>query len=279
VVDLDQYRSDSLSRWDGNAANWALHRDFMWSQTEGISRRLIDRLDPKPGATILDVAAGTGDTGFLAAERVGAEGRVITSDFAEGMVAEARRAGEARGLENVEYRVLDAERMDLDDSSVDGVVSRWGYMLMADPGLALSETRRVLREDGRLSFAVWGPAERNPWAAIPAMEMVTRGHVAPPEPGGPGIFAMGDPARITELVVAAGFAEPEIEQFELNWEYGGADGHWRLVTELSAPLAEALDELDEGEQDSVRTAVRERIEPLIAEHGGVPGLCHLVLAT
>jgi SAM-dependent methyltransferase len=279
VVDLDQYRAESQSRWDENAGPWARHREFLWGQTEPISRRLIDRVDPKPGETILDVAAGTGDTGFLAAERVGADGKLITTDFALSMVEEARQVGEARGLENVEYRVLDAERMDLEDSSVDGVVSRWGYMLMADPALALTETRRVLRAGGRLSFAVWGPAERNPWAAVPVMEMVSRGHVPPPEPGAPGMFAMSDPARITELVVGAGFAEPEIEQFEFNWEYEGADGHWTLVTELSAPLAAALNELDEDECESVRMAVREKIEPLIAEHGGVPGLCRLVLAS
>ena len=57
--------------------------------------------------------------------------------------------------------MLDAERMDLDDSSVDGVVCRFGYMLMADPAAALSETRRVLREGCRLSFAVWAGPDRN----------------------------------------------------------------------------------------------------------------------
>ena len=83
------------------------------------------------------------------------------------MVDVARRNGEARGLSNVEYRVLDAERMDLDDDSVDGVVCRWGYMLMADPAAALGETRRVLRDGGPLAFAVWMTPDRNPWAAVP----------------------------------------------------------------------------------------------------------------
>ena len=99
---------------------------------------------------------------------------MISTDFAPEMVDVARRYGEARGLENVEYRVLDAERMDLDDDSVDGVVCRWGYMLMADPAAALKETRRVLRGGGPLAFAVWRTPDRNPWAAVPGMTLVQR---------------------------------------------------------------------------------------------------------
>jgi SAM-dependent methyltransferase len=111
---------------------------------------------------------------------------VISTDFAPEMVDVARRQSEARGLTNVEHRVLDAERMDLDDDSVDGVVCRWGYMLMADPAAALRETRRVLRDGGRLAFAVWGAPDRNPWVAVPGMTLVQRGHMPPPEPGAPG---------------------------------------------------------------------------------------------
>jgi len=69
-------------------------------------------------------------------------------------------------------------------------------MLMADPATALKETRRVLRDAGRLAFAVWTTPERNPWASMPAMTLVERGHLPPPVTGTPGIFAMGDPSRI-----------------------------------------------------------------------------------
>ena len=123
---------------------------------------------------------------------------MISSDFAPEMVEIARASGQGR--DNLEYRVLDAERMALEGDSVDGVGCRYGYMLMADPGAALRETRRVLRDDGRLAFAVWSTPERNPWVAIPAMTLVQRGHVPPTEPGAPGAFALGMPERIRELV-------------------------------------------------------------------------------
>ena len=139
---------------------------------------------------------------------MGEEGGVICTDFSPEMLEAAKRNGKAHGLESVEYRVLDAERMDLPDDSVDGVVCRWGYMLMADPAAALSETNRVLRDGGTLGFAVWQAPDRNAWAAVPGMILVQRGHMPPPEPGAPGMFALGDSDRIRELVTGAGFGDP-----------------------------------------------------------------------
>ena len=62
---------------------------------------------------------------------------------------------------NIEFRELDAEDLDLEEASVDGVVCRWGYMLMPNPAIALGETRRVLRRGGRLAFAVWGSGDQS----------------------------------------------------------------------------------------------------------------------
>jgi ubiquinone/menaquinone biosynthesis C-methylase UbiE len=137
-IDVDEYRRNSLDAWDRFAANWERERDFFWSSTGRLGERLVERLDPKPGDTVLELAAGTGDTGFAAAERIGAEGKLISTDFAPSMVDAARRAGERAGVGNVEYRVLDAERMDLESSSVDGALCRFGYMLMADSAAALA---------------------------------------------------------------------------------------------------------------------------------------------
>jgi SAM-dependent methyltransferase len=274
-MDLAEYRKASYENWQRLAEGWGREREYLWRITGTVGERLIERLDPQPGQTLLELAAGTGDTGFKAAARLAPEGRLISTDFSPAMVEQARVVGEKLGLENVEYRVLDAERMDLDDDSVDGVLCRWGYMLMADPAAALAETRRVLREGGRLCFSVWAGPERNPWASTTGMVLVQQGHIPPPERGAPGIFAMADPDRIRELVRGAGFSDPEIEQVPVTWDYPDPDEHWRLTLELAGPLAEAISSLSPEDRERVRVAVRERIEPLIRE-GGVRGLCHNV---
>jgi SAM-dependent methyltransferase len=274
-IDLDKYRQTSHETWDRIAVNWDSEREFIHSATAPVNERMVERLDPKPGDTVLDIASGTGETGFLVAALIGDEGRLISTDFVPSMVEAARRGGSERGLKNVEHRVLDAEQMDLDDSSVDKVLCRFGYMLMADPAAALAETRRVLRDDGRLVFGVWTTPEENQWAFIPGRVLVERGHMPPPEPEQPGIFAMGDPDRIRRLVTGAGFADPEIEQVEIAWPYADAGEHWSFTRKLAGPLADAVDQLDADEQEAVREDVRSRIEPLIAE-GAVAGRVHVV---
>jgi ubiquinone/menaquinone biosynthesis C-methylase UbiE len=88
--------------------------------------------------------------------------RLISSDFSPTMLDEARKRGAERGIENVEYEVIDAVKIELEDDSVDGVLCRFGYMLMHDAEAALAETRRVLRPGGRVAFSVWASPERNP---------------------------------------------------------------------------------------------------------------------
>ena len=82
---------------------------------------------------MLELAAGVGETGFDAAAIIGETGRLITTDFSPRMLEAARRRGAELGATNVDYRLMDAERIELADASVDGVVCRFGYMLMADP--------------------------------------------------------------------------------------------------------------------------------------------------
>ncbi|MGH9217284.1 MAG: class I SAM-dependent methyltransferase [Acidimicrobiales bacterium] len=118
-----------------------------------MSEWLVDQIDPQPARTVLELTAGPGETGFLAASRLGSGGRLISSDFVPAMVVAAQRGATQRGLDNVECRILDAQQIDLPDSSVDGVLSRFGLMLVPDQEQAMREIRRVLRAGGRCAYA------------------------------------------------------------------------------------------------------------------------------
>jgi ubiquinone/menaquinone biosynthesis C-methylase UbiE len=273
-MDHDDFRLRSRAVWDAMAAGWETNRAYLWGVSRHIGDWLIANLDVRPGQTLLELACGTGDTGFAAAPLLGSKGRLILTDFAPRMVEAARRRGAELGLSNVEYRVMDAERLDLPDGSVDGVICRWGYMLMADPAAALRETRRVLRRGGHLCFSVFESAERNPWAAIPARVLIEGGHMAPPAPDAPGILALGNPERIKRLLSEAGFGLPRIEEVPIVWSFENAEQYWSLLREVAGALAAVITGLPEDRQDSVRRTLEDRLAPFRRNGGyAIPGVC------
>jgi len=271
---LDNYRKQSYETWETLANVWAAERDFRTRTSDDVNTWLVGKLAPEPGDTLLELAAGNGETGFIAAASVGDQGKVISTDFSPQMVETARSAGEERGLTNLEYRVVDAEHMELGDDSVDGVICRFGYMLMADPAAALAETRRVLRPGGRLVFSVWGPPDRNPWVSRLGRLAVERGLMPPPEPGMPGIFALADQDRIRSLVTGAGFGEPQIDELALVWTFGSFDEYFDFAARSVGPVAIAMREVSEADILKMRDVLRERMSEFEGDEGfRVPRLC------
>jgi ubiquinone/menaquinone biosynthesis C-methylase UbiE len=270
----DDFRQKSKAIWEAMAAGWEAKRGDLWDASRHIGEWLVANLDVRPGQTILEVACGTGDTGFAAASLLGPTGRLISTDFAGAMVEAARRRGSELGLTNVEYRVMDAERMDLPDSAVDGVICRWGYMLMPDPAAAFRETRRVLRRDGRVCFSVFGSAERNPWATVPARVLIEGGHMPRPAPDAPGILALSDPDRIRWLLSEAGFRAPRIEEVPTVFRFDGTDDYWFFLRELAGALAVVITALPEERQRAVRATIDDRLAAFRSNGGyALPGLC------
>jgi ubiquinone/menaquinone biosynthesis C-methylase UbiE len=276
----DDYRKASHTIWEEMAAGWEGDRLSVWDASRRVGEWLVDALDPQPGETVLELAAGVGDTGFAATPRLGAEGRLISTDFSQPMVDAARRRAEELGVSNAEFRTLDAERMDVDDGSIDGVLCRWGYMLMADPAAALSETRRVLGDGGRLALSVWGDPDQNPWASIPSAVLRERTGAPPPDPYAPGIFAMASEARTRDLLEGAGLTPSRIETVEMAWRFDSLDAYWHYVTDLAGAVAMTVRALPEEDERAVRDEVERRVEPY-ADGGGyrLPGMCLNVLAT
>ena len=246
--------------WRELAPAWERGRELLWRSTQGVSEWLVERLDPQPGQTILDLAAGTGETGFLAAARLGEGGRLISSDRSPEMLAAAERVAPLFGLTNVEFRGLDADRIELPDASVDGVVSRFGYVLRGEPPAALAEVHRVLRRDGRFVFAVWAARERNPWMTVPAAVMVERGLLTPQTDSEQRLSARRNPGAIRRLLLASGFRDVEIEELPVAYRFADAEELWFFVSELRGPVALALADLGEEERAAVRAEIERRAD-------------------
>lgn len=255
------------------APGWERRRPFIETTVAPVREWLIRELAPRPGATVLELAAGAGDTGFDAAARIGGHGRLISTDISPAMLEVCRRRGAERGVINAEYRVTNAERIDLGDDSVDGVLCRFGYMLMADPAAALAETRRVLRPGGRLALAVWGPPDRNPYFTLIAMALVARGHLSPPDPAAPGLFSLDDHARLRALLGRAGFTSARTEEVPVRFAFADAAEYLDVTADTAGPFAMILRGLPEAELAAIRAQLQAGIAPFAVGRGyQIPGL-------
>jgi ubiquinone/menaquinone biosynthesis C-methylase UbiE len=279
-MDPDDYRRTSYETWAAMAPGWERRRDYIWETARAVGEWMVRELDPKPGDTVLELGAGPGDTGFTATALLGERGRLISTDFSPDMVEVARRRGAELGHRNVDYRVMDAERIELDSDSVDGVLCRFGYMLMANPAAALGETRRVLRPGGRLALAVWGPPERNPWAAIGGRLLVERGHMPPPEPGAPGVFSMGSEERTRALLEGAGFDDVRTEEIPVRFAFSDVDDYVRFATETAGPFAMVIRGLSESERQAIEAQLGGAFAPFAADGGyELPGVALAAVAS
>jgi SAM-dependent methyltransferase len=247
---------EALRHWSAVAPAWVKYRERLFADLRSVSDRLIEQVDPQPGETVLELAAGPGETGFLAAARLGPTGRLISSDFAPEMVASARHGAEERGLDNVECRVLDAERIDLPDGSVDGVLSRFGLMLVSGQERAVAEVRRVLRPGGRFAYATWGPPDRNPWIFQIVVALLQNG-IAPPgdafAPG--GLFSLSTPETNRALATGGGFPDVSVEELTGVMHFVSVDEYWSHVTEVAGPVASLVGSLAAGQIDAIRATL------------------------
>ena len=188
--------------------------------------------------------------------------------------------GRSSALTNVEFRELDAEELDLEEDSVDGVVCRWGYMLMPNPAIALSETRRVLRRGGRLAFAVWGSGDRNPWISVAGRILASHGHMPPPDPGEPGMFVLANEKELRALVEGAGFANVRIDDVPVHNDYRDVDEYVGRSNEMGGMFSRAWTAASEDQREAMTEELRDAFEPFEVDGGyELPGLAICVLAS
>ncbi len=111
----------------------------------------------KPGEVVLDLGSGGGLDVFLAAQKVGAAGRVIGVDMTPAMVEKARRNklefSRRTGLDNVDFRLGEIEHVPLESGTMDVVLSNCVINLSPDKQQVWNEVARVLRPGGRVAVS------------------------------------------------------------------------------------------------------------------------------
>jgi SAM-dependent methyltransferase len=252
---------ESRDRWIRAAKGWEARADQIARDTVSVSAWMVEAIAPQPGHDVLDLAAGMGDTGFMAAELIRPGGTLTTSDFAPEMLAAAQRRAEAKGVTNVRFRQMDMNvPLDQPAASLDGVLGRWAFMLVNDGEAALRETRRVLKPGGRVALAAWTNADENLWSST-TVRILRRRQLIEPDPPGPGQFAWSDPHVITDALLAAGFSDPNVDAIEFHAHYESVEDWWVAQTQMSTRTGDAARAMDEATRDEVLAELVQAAKP------------------
>lgn len=278
--DPDELRAEQRDRWERSADGWLANAQQFNAVTMPVSQWMVDAIDPQPGQHVLELAAGIGETGFLAAELLQPGGTLVSSDGAEAMVAHARARAEQLGLRNVEFKPIDLEWIDARTAEFDGVICRWGYMFALDREAALRETRRVLRPGGRVALATWTPADRNPWAMVTRQALYDAGLIGELEPPSPSPFDLSSPQALTELLEDAGFADVRWDEVELRFPSADLDALIAETQARSRAFDDVVSTLDARQLDDLKERIGEQAAPFAKPDGGyiLPGVALVAAA-
>jgi ubiquinone/menaquinone biosynthesis C-methylase UbiE len=271
------FKRATQAEWDDAADAW--HR---WAATieawlEGATAAMLDLVGARPGAALLDVAAGAGGQTLAAARRVGPTGSVLATDIAPAILEHAEREAHAAGLGNVQTAVMDGEDLDTGDRTFDGVICRLGLMFFPHPVRSLELMRRALRDGGRVAVVVWARPERNRFFSIPTSVLRRRAGLPAPGPGMPGAFALAEDGALEHVLERAGFRELEVQRLDAPMRMRSAAECVRFERESFAALRRMSAELSPEDRDAAWEEIRAGLEQF-EDRDGFAGECELLVA-
>ena len=261
---------DAASGWKRGAAARARALD-------PLTELMLDLAGVTIGSQVLDLGAGTGDQTLLAARRIGPGGMVLATDISASMLALTQEAARAADLSNVETRVMDAQRIELEAGSFDAAMARFSLQFIPDVQRALAEVRRVVKRGGRFAAAVFSAVERNPFRAAPYAIASRRAGKPFPE-SGPGQWALNDPTTLRDAFQRAGFRDVDVRPVPFVYRFPSLADALRNVQDAQPLLVKLLGELSEDDRAAAWAEINQTLQPFVGPDGvAAPGEALLVV--
>lgn len=219
---------------------------------------LVHLLGPQAGERWLDVGCGAGNVAELAA---GAGATVTGIDLAPRLIEVAKARAAAGGYE-IDYRVGDAEQLDVEDDSFDVVVSSVGLIFAPDHDAAARELARVVRPGGRFAFTAWTPE-----GSMGGL-FKTLGPFQPPPPEGAGSpLQWGTEPYVREKLADA--FELRIDRRTAHFEDASLDEAWDEFATKFGPAKTLLEHLDPERRAELERAMRDHLRASMQPDGRI----------
>lgn len=246
---------------------WTREAEATWSEAaeryDALSRRLfapaaeafVEFAGLRKGWRALELACGAGLASLAASRRLGESGALLATDLAPGMIERAKALPPPKRGAPIEWRVMDARRLELPDASFDAAFSQLGLMLFAEPERALAELARVVKPGGPISCLVQGRADRMELTALLLSTMVQKAPKLKAPPGAPTLFSFGPEGVIEGAFARAGLTEIVARRLSGTYRFASAEDYWATMTEGAGKTGAMLRSLAPELQQAVKKEV------------------------
>jgi SAM-dependent methyltransferase len=255
--------ADQAAYWNGaGGRHWTDRQELQDQVLAPVSQALFGRTNIALGERVIDIGCGCGATTLEAASHAGPSGHALGLDVSGPMLARARERTPPGA--SAEFIEADATVYPFAPGGADLLMSRFGVMFFAEPGLSFANMRKALKPGGRVAIACWRAPRENPWMLLPLQAAVR--HVPRlPElgPEDPGAFSFADPGRVARIFAEAGFASLAMDPVDLQLDLAvgrGLEGAVESALEIG-PASRAMQDQPEDLRIVATQAIREALAP------------------
>ena len=266
---MEPVKEQQRASWDIAAQAWRGWWPVIQRGTDQVTREMCERAGLGPGFSVLDVATGVGEPALSAARAVGMTGRVVATDISPAMLAVAVERAVEAGVHNVDFRVSDAEVLDLPSGAFDAALCRFGLMFCPDVSSALGGIQDALVPGGAFAAATWGPPDRAPLITLPMEIISQRLQLSSVPVEGPGIFSLCEQDALVALLSSSGFVEVRIGTAMVAPTFVCAEQYVEYMREVAAPLTQLLAAEPIAAQQRIWEAVADAVRPYSRPDGSV----------
>lgn len=253
-LEVEQIRDQQKETWNKFSPGWKKWDELTMDFLKPMGDEIIRLLNLKNDAVVLDVAAGTGEPGLTIASHL-SNGKVISTDLAEGMLEVAQENAKKRGIKNFETLVCDVCELPFADNTFDAISCRFGFMFFPDMQLAIKEMTRVLKPGGKIATAVWNVPEKNFWITATMGTISKNIEIVPPPPGAPGMFRCAKEGFMSDLFSQAGLKNVSVNEVTGKLNCKTTDVYWSLMNDVAAPVVAALSKADDTLREKIKNEV------------------------
>jgi ubiquinone/menaquinone biosynthesis C-methylase UbiE len=267
---------EAIRAWDGPLYDrFVRFREIVTAGLGAHGEEALRLHPPQPGARVLDVGCGFGDTTQRIAAIVGSDGEAVGVDAAPRFIEDAIREAREANVANARFLVADVQETLRGEGRFDMAFSRFGTMFFANPVAAMRNVRAALLPGGSLVMVVWRRRIDNDW--LYRAQTIVERIVARPEEYdeptcGPGPFSMADADTTSEILTHAGFTDIALRRCDIPIAIGKDLDEAREMVMAIGPAGEILrlaGDRAAGLHGQVEAALREGLAEFVAEGGKV----------